>query len=501
MTRFKRRLLIASVLIVPVALVLLSICHFMFIFHLQLMSKAFSYLLSFPGRRNWGTMPRMAPPPITGHSRPRGGLRTAMGWLKPSSRPVVSVLVLLLGSPVAQAGGLYIRENGAPDVGMASAGRAALAQDASTVQGNPAGMARLERNQAIGAVQGLFIDSEFEVDPSATTFGTQGGDLSDEVLIPSGSYVHTLGENWRLGASVGATIGGALDYPSTWAGRYFVRRVDLLTMTAAGGGSYRLSDTLSVGALLRIVYAKLEQDVAINNPLQPDGRLKFEDEDVAVGGSFGVLFEPTDRWRFGLRYRTAVDLEFRDQPSLEGLGPALTAALNLSGLAGKSAKIEMELPQDLLFSVHHQLSERTELTANLGWENWSEFGKSDITLRSATSKSFTRDLNYDDTWHVAVGGRYRINPRWRVSAGFAYDSSPVDQSDRTPDLPLDRQVRLATGALYDLNEDVVLGASYVYVDLGDADIRQPGGPLTGSLAGDYSPNRIHAVNVNLTWRF
>ncbi len=28
-----------------------------------------------------------------------------------------------------------------------------------------------------------------------------------------------------------------------------------------------------------------------------------------------------------------------------------------------------------------------------------------------------------------------------------------------------------------------------------------GGPLTGDLAGDYSPNRIHAVNVNLIWRF
>jgi long-chain fatty acid transport protein len=413
----------------------------------------------------------------------------------------VWVSVLLLVSSGAQAGGLNIKEIGTPDVGMASAGRAALAEDASTVQGNPAGMARLERNQAMGALQALFIGSDFDVDPSATTFGSRGGDLDDEVFIPSGAYVHTLGDDWRLGTSLGATLGGALDYPSTWAGRYFVTRVDLLTVTATGGASYRINDKLSVGAMLRTVFAKLEQKAAINNPVQPDGRLKYEDDDLALGGSFGVLYEPTDRWRLGLRYRTRVKLEFRDRPSLDGLGPALTAALQLSGLAGASAKIEMELPQDLLFSVYHQLSERTELTMNLGWENWHRFGKSDITLSSATTTSFTRDLDYDNTWHVAVGSRYRLNPRWRVSAGFAYDSSPVGRSDRTPDLPLDRQVRIATGALYDLNESVVLGASYVYVDLGDADIRQSGGLLTGSLAGDYSPNRIHAVNVNVTWRF
>ncbi len=132
---------------------------------------------------------------------------------------IAPLLVMLLGSPGARAGGLNILEVGSPDVGMASAGRAALAEDASTVFGNPAGMARLERNQALMGVQGLFIDSEFDVDPSGTTFGTKDGDLSDELFIPAGAYVHTLGKDWRVGAAVGAAFGGALDYPSNWAGR------------------------------------------------------------------------------------------------------------------------------------------------------------------------------------------------------------------------------------------------------------------------------------------
>ena len=45
----------------------------------------------------------------------------------------------------AEAGGLYLYEIGSPDVGLAAAGYAARAADASTVFTNPAGMTRLKR--------------------------------------------------------------------------------------------------------------------------------------------------------------------------------------------------------------------------------------------------------------------------------------------------------------------------------------------------------------------
>jgi long-chain fatty acid transport protein len=54
---------------------------------------------------------------------------------------------------------------------------------------------------------------------------------------------------------------------------------------------------------------------------------------------------------------------------------------------------------------------------------------------------------------------------------------------------------------HEVNEDVTVGAAYTYIDLGDAEIRQAGGPLNGSLAGDYSPNEIHTFNLTLIWRF
>lgn len=64
-------------------------------------------------------------------------------------------------------------EAASPDVGTASAGRAALASDASTAGINPAGMVHLERLQLLAGVQAIITDTRF--DSSAGTIGT-GGD-------------------------------------------------------------------------------------------------------------------------------------------------------------------------------------------------------------------------------------------------------------------------------------------------------------------------------------
>jgi long-chain fatty acid transport protein len=52
----------------------------------------------------------------------------------------------MLSAAPAMAAGLWVYEMGTPDLGTASAGRAALAKDDATVFGNPAGMTSLDRS-------------------------------------------------------------------------------------------------------------------------------------------------------------------------------------------------------------------------------------------------------------------------------------------------------------------------------------------------------------------
>jgi long-chain fatty acid transport protein len=412
---------------------------------------------------------------------------------------------LLIVSP-AGAGALILYELGTPDLGTAAAGRAAMATDASTAGLNPAGMTRLERSQMLAAFQGLYVNARFDTD-IASFGGGNGGNAGG--FVPAGSfhYVHSLTQDWKLGISAGSYFGLGVDYGDDWAGRYYTTEAELLTFGINPSVGYRVKNWLSVGGGFNIIYAKLTQKAAINNgavPGQaglPDGEIKLEDDDVAYGFNLGILLEPRDGTRFGISYRSELDLEFKDVAGLKNIGPVLQGILNLSGLAGSKVDIDMTVPQLAMVSGYHQLTERWAVMGNIGWQDWSAFGKQDLTLSSTTSTTFTKDLEYDDTWHFALGAQYRFAERWLWSVGAAYDTSPTDEDTRTPDLPLDRQIRIGTGIQYDWNENVILGAAYEYLDAGEAKIDQGGGPLQGPLKGEYDPNAIHFFAVNLIWKF
>ena len=415
-----------------------------------------------------------------------------------------AVLTICLLPFSSQAAGLWLYEQAAPDMGLAAAGRAALAQDASTVAYNPAGMTLLDRDQLEGGLLGIFVTAKFDSD-STTFSGGDGGDAGGFVPAGSFSYVHGLSEDLKLGLAMGSNFGLGLDYGSQWSGRYYVQEGEIVVMGVNPNIGYRVNDWLSVGAGFSILYGELNQKVAVNNPLNnPDGQLKLDADDIGYGYNFGVLVEPSQKTRLGLTYRSKIDLEFDDAVSARNLSPALSTILDLA--LGSNRKVDMELtvPQAVMFSIFHQLNDQWAIMGNVGWQDQSDFGKTGISLASsAGSNSVTADRNFHDTWHYAFGTQYRFAPQWLLSAGVAYDDSPVDDEDRTPDMPLDRQIRYATGLQYDLSEDVTIGAAYTFLDTGDAKIEIDGAdnPLRGELVGDYGSNYVNFFNVNVVYRF
>jgi long-chain fatty acid transport protein len=424
-------------------------------------------------------------------------------------RPLIiisKILFLLLLVQPAWCAGIWLYEEGTPDLGTAAAGRGAMASDASTAGTNPAGMTLLVRSQMLAAVQGLYVNSRFDTE----LFGFGGGDGGNAGgFVPSGGlhYVHRVSDDFRLGVSAGSYFGLGSDHGDDWSGRYYTTKAEFKTFGVNPGAGYRVNNWLSVGAGVNILYASLDQQAAVNNSAVPgqeglaDGKLELDADDVSYGFNLGILASPWRSTRFGLTYRSKVDLEFEDAASLKNIGPVLQGLLDASGLAGSKVNIDMTIPQALMFSAYHHLTDRWAVMGSIGWQEWSEFGKKDLTLKSTTSTTFTRDLDFNDTWHFALGAQYRFAERWLWSVGAAYDTSPTDNDNRTPSLPLDREIRVGTGIQYDWNQDITVGAAYEYLDAGKAEIDQQGGPLQGPLKGEYDTNTIQFLAVNLIWKF
>ena len=412
------------------------------------------------------------------------------------------IFLTLLIAPSAQAGGLYLYELGTPDMGAAAAGWSARAQDAATVFTNPAGMTRLKKSELLVGVQPLYLHADFSPDPNTTPSGSDGDASS---WLPAGGlyYVHNLMPKLKIGVSAVGYFGLGLEYENDWVGRYYVQEIKLQALGVQPALAYRVTDWLSLGAGVVALYGVLEEKAAVNNigPNQPDGKLEIEDSDMTYQVNLGVLVEPRKGTRFGLTYLSEGDLEFKDKPDFSNLGPGLEAALRAKGLLDADIKVEFTMPQAIMFSAYHELTDHLALMGNLGWQDWSEFGQVGVAVTSEDSSSLTIDRNYKDTWHVAVGAQYRVADPWLLTAGVAYDSSMVDDEDRTPDLPLGEMWRFGLGARYDWSKKLALGVGYTFLWSGDLDMDVNRGPLAGRVSGTYENTSMNFINFYLNWKF
>ena len=387
--------------------------------------------------------------------------------------------IFLISPCVSTAGGLYINEFGTPSMGVAGAGANAVASDASTSFHNPAGMTRINGNELMGTAGLLYATVKFDPDADTPIPGGDGGDAGGPAPIIGGFYVHSLSDKWKLGANLITITGAVLDYDDDWAGRYLNTELTLLSMTFYPSIAYRVNNWLSLGGGPQIMYADLEMKAKAPPP-NGNGEVKIDGDDVAFGFGLGALFEVSERTRFGVVYQSEIEPEFSGDVKISPPGLEV----------GTDTKIT--LARFIRVSGYHELNDRWALLGSVGWEDWSAFKDINISTGSGSQKI---SRNWDDTWKFAAGVHFRPVEKWLLQLGFAYDTSPVDADDRTPDMPIDRQIRYATGVQYQWSEDVSVGGQFVYADYGDAKIDNT------LLQGDYERNDIFFLAINANWKF
>ena len=408
--------------------------------------------------------------------------------------------ILLAFVTNARAAALELYEIG--DIGTASAGQAALAENAATAAQNPAGMTLLDRSQLMSSPGVLLPSINFDVAPQTTTKGGGGGNAG--VFFPLGSffYVRKLSERLRFGVAVYSDYGLNGDYGKTWVGRYYITEASLITGKVNPSLAYEVNDWLSVGAGFSFGVGRLTFQSKINNaaPRVPDGGLSLESWDEAFGAKIGILLRPISKLRIGLTYQSPEDYKFGFRPHVTGLGPGLSRIQRRIG--GVKVNIPMTQPQQVMLSGLYEVLPKWSLLADVGWQNWSEFGSFPVGITSAKQTTVVNaNLHFSDTCHVAIGQQLEIGEKWLWSAGFAYDSAPVSTANRNAVLPLDRQLRYGTGLDYQVNHNLTAGLAWEAMDAGPGPYSNTRGPLAGTLQGHYSTNWLNFVALNIVYKF
>jgi long-chain fatty acid transport protein len=247
------------------------------------------------------------------------------------------------------------------------------------------------------------------------------------------------------------------------------------------------------------MYGYLNTKVAVNNGTPYDGQLQLKDETWGFGGNAGILIEPRQGTRIGITYLSQVKLGFKPTPSISVFGGSVASLL-----APGQLDLTTTVPQGAMIGFYQDLCPKWAVMGDFGWQNWKQFGEVQVGVDTVagSSRVVTANLNYQDTWHGALGVQYRLSDKWQFTGGAAYDSSAVNSANRTVTLPMGQAWRFGVGAAYQLSRAININAAYEFLWTGDMAVTQ--GSYTsdrGLVSGSYNGGWFSFATINLTWTF
>lgn len=449
-----------------------------------------------------------------------------------------------IGSCV-HAAGFALVENSGSGMGNAFAGTAAVAEDASTVWSNPAGMALLEnKTQASFAAHVIVPKASFEdqgsyINPSLTSNAAVPGSLTGSnddggklAVVPNAYLVRPLSDKVKVGVGINAPFGLATSYDDTWVGRYHALDSEMKTININPAISYQVNEKLAVGAGINAQYIDVKLSSAIDSSAAclsmasqsgsgtllnqcisnglstpsnqtTDSKVTIKGDDVSYGFNLGAIYQPTDKTRVGLSYRSKVKHSLKGNADYE-MNAALQSIATAAGVTrfdGSPAVADVELPASASLSASHKLNDKVEVLGDITYTDWSSFEK----LRATNPDTGGQITNVDESWRnvtrVSAGVNYQYNDKLKLRTGVAHDKSPVPdvlhRTARTPDVD---RFWVAAGANYKLRKNLSMDVGYAHLFMDNAAIDNTDEATGYALRGVYDSN-VDIVSAQLNWSF
>jgi long-chain fatty acid transport protein len=456
----------------------------------------------------------------------------------------VGAAVLSLSAGHALGSAFALQEQSGSGLGNAFAGGAAVAEDASTIYFNPAGMSRLPGIQGVVAGNLICLSAKFHDGGSQRAalqpLGGEGGDAGTCAVVPNLYLAVPINKQLAFGLGVNAPFGLKTDYDSDWLGRFQALKSKVETINVNPAVSWKVTDmvTVAAGVNWQRLKATLEKKVnysgalalaaqqaaagglippAVIPPLLAavgglESNASVTGNDSGWGWNVGLLIEP-DKWtRIGAQYRSKIKYTVNgsvgfNNPTLPALPPTLApiGALLATGvnqaLSNGDVSLPIKLPDTANISLFRTLNDKWDVMADVQYTGWSSVQELRITRSTGATLDVTPE-NFRDTWRAAVGANYHYSNQWMFRAGLAYDQSPVRDAQRTPRLPDNDRTWISIGAQYRFSPQLALDAGYTYIFVSNSSINQNEGntAANGLINGSYKAN-VNIVSAQLTYTF
>ncbi|EKE6107031.1 outer membrane protein transport protein [Vibrio cholerae] len=413
-------------------------------------------------------------------------------------------------STFTQAAGFQLAEYSATGLGRAYAGEAAMADNASAQWRNPAMLTYLEGTQVSAGA--IYVNPNVDVEGTVNhaqlgKTHASSNDFAHDAVIPNFYLSHQLNEQVALGFALGTNYGMETDLGTEFAASHFGNQASVISKEANLNIAYQILPQLSIGGGVRYVMGEghfgatapaknlIRHPVTNNVMTLPKGTtLKYmEGEDNSWGWQVGSAWQINQDHRVGFAYKSEVVMDFEGH------------AEGISYGSYKPGMMSVTLPATAELASFHQFNDQWAIHASINWTDWSSF--KELTAVFPEKSDLIKSENWEDNYRFALGTTYQYDAKLALRAGVAYDTSAVDDKNRTATIPETDRTWVSVGGSYVATPQLTLDAGFTYIFAKDATINEPrdasdqtaaaiGGAFTGNVSGN-----VWLIGVQANYRF
>lgn len=423
---------------------------------------------------------------------------------------IASLLTLSAGGVSASL--FQLAEVSTSGLGMAYAGNAAVADNASVVANNPALMTKFKRPEI--SAGGVLVDTDLTV-RGITSNGNQAyaGNVVPTAPIPNMYFVLPVNDDFSFGLGYNVNYGLKTKYPTDFAAGSLGGNTELQAHNFNLSGAYKLGYGFSIGAGLNVVYSKaefirhLDDNVeagaarakagaaqaraaaakanaagltaqaqaltATANKYQALGNLlssykrstevaRVSGDEWSLGWNAGLVYELNENHRWGLAYHSPVDVKFKGHYS-NSISAATGSSIVAFPTAGQEfpGKLTLNLPAFWELSGFHKLTDR--LAVQYSWKRteWSRLK----TLDAYGTKGehyLHKQEDFSDASRYALGVSYDVSEPLTLRAGIAYDEN-ASTNHPSISIPDTNRMWYSVGATYRVTPALSVDAGYAFL--------------------------------------
>ncbi len=440
--------------------------------------------------------------------------------------------------------------------GIANAGSAVYDRSTAAISNNPAAMSLMSAGQAGGNFSLVIPDwSVNENWDCRAEDNCAKSNIGKITAIPTLGLIRPMGNNFTWGMGLAAIAGQGLDYGDDWKGRAVVRDNGLQVLGLMNSISWRMNSEWTFGLGLGILHGSFEQKqdlpslsasaeddiesviefvglaqdcqglppaalaICLNGAVNESGldpasaaetisslqsyldgesgtKVDLEGDDLGAAIVLGATYEFHPGHRLGLAYHYMSDFTFEGDAKING------QLLSDEPRQKQHMTLDWNMPNRLVVSGSHQARSNLRLYWDFERVFFDEFERTDLRIDGYSTVRI--DRNFKDANRYAIGAEYSPDEKLTLQLGLSFDESPVDDSDRMPDIPVDEIVKTTFGAIYQRNKKFHLHG-YVAVEfLGDSKVEQLAsihGNKVGSSVNLDSDATLYVLGVSFGYRF